>query len=606
MAELNWQKIGPYRGLVYDAARYPEMAGVLAGLAARLESGPCDLLQGGRHQTFRLALACGGETLDIVVKRFGRQSAVKDRWAEARGTKASRTYFTAAFLAGHGIGTTLPVAFLERWERHRLVESHFISFFLADAVSFKDVLLHLFFETAEAPEAADFLAVMKRVASGIRRLHDAGCRHNDLGNQNILVCGGTVPQDDGKSVAIIDLSRARCGRPLSIWARARDVSRVTLPSGFLQRFFEMYWRGPVPRTFVVAEQLIRAGFALHTLTRLARHPVRELRYRRRRTTNDAPQCAVYPRGREHWIWDSQAGQPLLPLKPFDRRLHTPPLRGAYRLLVNLDAQGRIGRQRTLLRQEAVAAVRPDAPHVAVVVGGTEADFQREAPLLRALRVRQVFLRFYHHESAGRRQARIATALAWAREGWRVSGGLVQSRAAVRDPEGWMQFCGEVLAALGPRLEWIEVGHAVDAVQWGVWGFDEYRRLMAGLDELARRHPQVRFVGPSGSLCDLGSLLPFLRQLPRSMAWHAVSLRLAPYGEGPSDAVLVDSLVFARAIARSAATKCGDGGLLLAARADSASAIRRLKVALDSGMVQTCVIETDLTDAALAAALRDWR
>ena len=58
---------------VFDAARHPRLAAALNTLGTRLADDPGELLQGGRHQTFRLALSCGDETLDVVVKRFGRQ-----------------------------------------------------------------------------------------------------------------------------------------------------------------------------------------------------------------------------------------------------------------------------------------------------------------------------------------------------------------------------------------------------------------------------------------------------------------------------------------------------------------------------------------------------
>ena len=62
MTGSDWQQIGPYRGQVFDAARYPQLAEALATLGTRLDEGPAELLQGGRHQTFRLDLVCGGET----------------------------------------------------------------------------------------------------------------------------------------------------------------------------------------------------------------------------------------------------------------------------------------------------------------------------------------------------------------------------------------------------------------------------------------------------------------------------------------------------------------------------------------------------------------
>ncbi len=312
---IHWQEIGPYRGLIYNASQYEALCTPLGHLPQHLSSVHATLLQGGRHQTLRLQLedTRGGQH-DLVVKQFGRQSAWKDHWDRRHGSKALRTYTTAAFMVGHKIATTTPVAILERWQGQRLQESYFISHYLDQTISFKDFLLQLF---AGRGSLQLLQRTITAVAEAVRQLHDAGCRHNDLGNQNLLLAPppptttghssatATKEQFTPCKVAFLDLNRARCGRSLTIWDRARDLSRITLPPPLLNHLFAAYWRGTPPLSFRIEESLIRHAFAWHTFTRRFRHPLRELRYRALRHTSDAPQHAVYPKPHQIELWDAE-------------------------------------------------------------------------------------------------------------------------------------------------------------------------------------------------------------------------------------------------------------------------------------------------------------
>ena len=82
------------------------------------------------------------------------------------------------------MGTPDPVAFLERRVHGRVVESYFVSEYQAHVTSFKTELIGLF---RNDPESRLFMSLLQAVAGPIRRMHDAGFWHNDLGNQNILL-----------------------------------------------------------------------------------------------------------------------------------------------------------------------------------------------------------------------------------------------------------------------------------------------------------------------------------------------------------------------------------------------------------------------------------
>ena len=287
MASPDWTQLGDFRALVNPAWDAPGLRRALAELPARLAGEGVRVLQAGRHVTFRLALEADGRVLDLVVKRFGRQPPLKDLWDRLHGSKARRTYLAADYMRRHAIGTVPPVACLERWSGARLRESCFVSLYLGGTVCLKDRLSDIW---RESTDGSAFPALLALVAEGVRRLHDAGCAHGDLGNQNIeLVREG----DAFSGVAFLDLNRARFGRALSVADRAGDLARLCLPYGLYGDFFHLYWRGDVPPAFLRAYRLRRFLFSLHGLTRPFRHPLREWRYRRHPET--APAQVGYPR-----------------------------------------------------------------------------------------------------------------------------------------------------------------------------------------------------------------------------------------------------------------------------------------------------------------------
>lgn len=279
-------RLGGYRALLAPVGE--RLRKELEDIDALLRHG--EVLQAGRHVTrhVRVPAPDGAGEVDLVVKSFGRQPLAKDVFDRMFGTKAARTFAAAAFLESHGIGTIPPVACLEKWHGPRLASSHFVSLHLGPAICFTDRLSEVWRKSGDGSAFEPLLAL---VASAIRRLHDAGCAHGDLGNQNIELLRGDGP-DVFTGVAFLDLNRARFGRQMSVRDRAEDLARIHLPLGLYEDFFRMYWGGEPPKGFMRAYRRLRFLFSLHGLTRPFRHPLREMRYRRHPET--APAQAGYP------------------------------------------------------------------------------------------------------------------------------------------------------------------------------------------------------------------------------------------------------------------------------------------------------------------------
>jgi hypothetical protein len=404
------------------------------------------------------------------------------------------------------------------------------------------------------------------VARAIRRLHDTGCLHGDLGNQNILLGPlPAVPAAAARAVYFIDLNRARCDRPLSLRDRARDLSRLWLPSDFRRVFFEMYWEAPPPPLFLRHERLCRALFAWHTLTRHLRHPLR----RRRAAvaggvSSSSSPCrpAGYPAPREQWVWDSRSEQPVPTLRPRDRHRHISPTRLPRLLAATLPALPALWSHWRALRREAFAAPVQFHRAVMVALSGEAASFEREAALARELGVRDLFLRFHHHDAPARRRSRLAAATALTDEGFHLAGGLLQDRRAVRDPASWAAFCHQTLAHIGWQLDWLEFGHAINRVKWGIWGLEDYGRLLRCLPELRQTYPGVKLTGPAVIDFECEHVLAALRELPPGCAWDALSMHLYVDRRGAPENRqwrfdTLDKFAVARAVARASSRRCAD-------------------------------------------------
>jgi len=143
-----------------------------------------------------------------------------------------------------------------------------------------------------------------------------------------------------------------------------------------------------------------------------------------------------------------------------------------------------------------------------------------------------------------------------RAGHTVGIALVQDRRALRYPDSWRAFAHAVLESVGDAIESVEVGHAINRVKWGVWGFDELRALYAPLPELQRRHPSLRFMGPAAIDFEYPAVFPALREWPRDVPLDALSHLLyvdrrgAP--ENPQDGFgAPEKFALGRAVARVA-------------------------------------------------------
>lgn len=225
---------------MHPATGRPGFGEILERLGFLLEKSSAPLAPPGRHRVDRLALPCGGETLDAVVKTYGLQSAWFDRRAARIGSKAERAFRNALLLRAAGVGTPAPVAVAERWEGDRLRESRFVAAFVPGLTDLREELNRIY---AQAPRCAPLMDLLQAVADAVRGLHDAGLLHRDLGNQNVGLRRDPADPAAPWQVCFLDLNRARQVAVPTPAQRGADLARLDLPSDFRRVFHAMYYRG---------------------------------------------------------------------------------------------------------------------------------------------------------------------------------------------------------------------------------------------------------------------------------------------------------------------------------------------------------------------------
>jgi hypothetical protein len=515
------------------------VAEALPGGAKEGEKGLC------RNRNVRLVFLRNGVSVAVAVKAFGRQPWIKDWLDTFKGSRARRSWLAACFLRDKGIGTPPPVGFLERWEGGRLVESYYLAEYQDKVSSFKDELLHLFYDESECDK---FMSLLECVAEAVRAMHEAGFQHNDLGNQNILL--RRLDEKTWGGVQFVDLNRARTKSYLGLGDRARDISRLYLPSDFLRVFEDMYYRGArPPHEFREAERLYRRLYSWHADTRKWRHPIRTAAIREAEKG-----LRRYPSEKEMWVWDWRSAQAISVMRPNDRsRFYTK------KTPLQIARSTAVGFLPVWSRYEGLLSDAYRAPvtmknRIGMTLSLESETAAREIELLGNLGKIPVFLRFYRHESEEKWKFTAEMARRLHRDGYPVSVALVQDRRAVREPERWKSFVCSVLEQVREFVEWVEVGHAINRVKWGVWDFEEYRRLTGAIAEAAVQFPEVKFVGPAVIDFEYPYLMAALKSLPSSLRFGALSHLLYVDRRGAPESQqaifsALDKFALAKAIAR---------------------------------------------------------
>lgn len=487
----------------------------LKHLDEHLADATAHLIYRVRNRIFKLPYPIEPTWDGVCIKSFATPSLLRGLYYGRNRGKARRSFLHALHLQRHGVGVPAPVGFTEQVTKGRLVASEYFSAYLGDTSNFDAEMNHLL---CHEPDYNLFLILLREVAIEVRRMHDSGFVHNDLAGQNILVRRSGPAT--WTQVRFIDLNRGRILPSVPLRLRARDLARLQIPSNLRRVFSHMYFGdAPIPKTFANWEARYRAHITWHNQSRNFRHPIRYFHRRRHHIQNQTIRKSY----RDMWLWDYKSGQPGMVLSSDDRLRHRH-WSDVFRMIGA--AAGRLPGVVRLYKQ-----LRRDAFARPVAMGARaglslELDGERieeQFRLLETIPDAPVWIRVYHHKGFDGIEACAAALERLASSGREIGLGVIQCRLSVLDPESWRNFVYRALDRMGANIQYVEIGHAINRVKWGLWGLRETVGLWTSLGDLKARHPRILFLGPAVNDFEYQYFPPLLNKLHDRL--HGLSCHL---------------------------------------------------------------------------------
>ena len=483
----------------------------VAGLLEEVGSAKEGVLARRRHQVVVLPFEVEGKTIEVAVKAFGSQQGWKDRYDQKRGSKAARSFRAAEFLESHGVSTPGPVAYLERWDGKRLEESYYLSEYLSELTSFKKALADIY---AEGQPCDRFVDLLVKVAGVMRKMHDAGFYHRDLGNQNIELS----QTDDGQwdEVHIIDLNRGKIREELTAKERALDFARLSMPSGFLEILVKIYWHDGAPKEFQREMKRVRRNFRLWSASRRWRHPIKSRKKGRYRFGSGLEDI---------WIWDRRSAQASITMDKADRKAHQSnwnhlKIAGSV-LKSGWPIWKEYGRQMEGAFQKKVDL----AGRIGMSLEPADLEFSKQLEYLPALGKIPLLLRFGHHEGREQWEETVGYLNDLYESGHKIMVAILQDRKAVLEPESWREFLDYVLGEIEGKVEMVELCHVVNRMKWGIRTLNEHALLLKPVIELKKKYPEIQFSGPACIDFEFHYLVASLNATPKGLHYDALSHHL---------------------------------------------------------------------------------
>lgn len=476
--------VGRYQALINENVCTDELLVHLANIQPLIEAS--QRISHGKDYVVKTSLTLNGIEQEIAIKVFSKQSTLKDLYDKKNKSKAERSYIAAQRLINCGVNTPTPIATLEEWDGNRLVESYYLCLF-EPAICFRDALFEIYHQHKDSARLMDLLLL---VAPAIRKMHDAGFMHGDLGNQNIL-----LPKNaDGSwsSPSFIDLNRYQFFEDgITDKARAVDLARPILPGNYLHFFLQIYaGHTELPPELAKLHKQQRAIFTRHRNSRKFRHPIRHLKNRHKKNSY------TYLHNKDYWLWDEKTAQPMIALSKEEKnkeRNLADLMRTFARTLVKLP---KVISQYRQLRSTAFAAPIEMKGRIGVALNPETSYTTQERQLLDTLGRPPVLVRFYRHETPHHWASTIDLIHSLHARGVSVMAALLQDRTAVLEPEKWKAFLDFIIPQIATQVDCIEVTHAYNRAKWGIWNLAELRGLLAVTFEYKKTFPAIKITGPA--------------------------------------------------------------------------------------------------------------
>jgi tRNA A-37 threonylcarbamoyl transferase component Bud32 len=448
----------------------------------------------GRNYLYSTRLDTVAGELDVVVKRFQSRTARERLQQRFQGTKAAKHWRAAHAMLAAGLATPEPILMLEATDpsgssflvTRRIQGAIEVRYYLRAVNAGRGAALY-----PELPIEA-FLAELART---LARLHAADVWHRDVSVGNLLVQPGGP---EGRPVLLLlDLNRARLGRPLTVVERTKDLARLRIfDRAHQDLLLGTYWE--VGRGGLSWKRALYLFFHKSFLWRTnlkdgLRAPLR--RFAPRRAHAHLPPPPADADARDRIVWDRLSDQP----HQHAGRLARAGVRlgdlGAHlrTAAVVAGAAPRIWRRYRELERALYAEPRPWSG-VGVAVRPWPADREGLLAALEELGVRRVYLRLETWSEAREEEVELAAMLAG--RGYELAFGIPQDRSLVREPERWERAVEDIARRFAPFGRRFQVGQAINRSKWGIWRYDQYEELLARAARALRRLPNVELLGPA--------------------------------------------------------------------------------------------------------------
>lgn len=476
-----------YSGDTSPAFNQPLIINQLSDIPTLIESCKPERLSDGADYVIKIPLQTVNGEITVTIKIFKPQNFLKNQYDKRHGSKAERSYRAACFLQQHSIGTPAPIAWRDRWENGRLLESYYVCVF-EPGISFRDALSDIYYHQRDNAPLIDLLHL---VAPAIRAMHDAGFMHGDMGNQNILLPRSAM--GEWLQPQFIDLNRSKYSTtPLTDTQRAFDLARIALPGAYLKIFKWIYnQHQDFSSEFDQLEQKARKRFWNHRRSSKWRHPIRYWKNQRNKSVKP-----IYPPMQDIWLWDEKSAQPMI--VPGRQEKHA--FRN-WRYMFSMVWQGLCAAPGIYKRYQKLLAQSYHSPvqmhgRVGVALHPHPDYIETELGLLEQLGNPPVLLRICHHETGADWNRTFGLIKQLRSKNINVMLAVLQDRQALLQPESWKNFLSLIFENVGDQVTQIEITHASNRLKWGIWSSDEYQRLMEPALKLQELYPHVRLVGPA--------------------------------------------------------------------------------------------------------------
>ncbi len=505
--------IGNYQGNIAPEFDDETLRAQLVRIAEQLHQPQVVRLSNGVDYVVKLPLQTATGEIIVALKIFKRQGWLKDRWDRNNKSKAERSYNAARYLQEHHIGTPAPIAWLDRWDDNRLLESYLLCIY-QPAICLRAALNDIYYH---ARNSEPLMELMQLVAPAVRAMHDAQFMHGDMGNQNILLpknSDGTWAQPQ-----FIDLNRARIlNRALTDKERAFDLARPIIPGTYLQFFKHIYCEHQdIPRALDKYAATYSTRFERHRQSRNFRHPLRYLK-----NLPHPPSRPEYINAKDYWLWDEKTAQPMIALTRAEKNREIALINTLKVIGHALTAVPHIYSQYKKLKRLSFKQPVVLKNRIGVALHPHENYIEQELELLTALGNPPVLIRFCRHESAAIWDQTIALIHKLHADGVEVMIALLQDRQAVLVPELWSAFLHKIIPAVANHVSHIEVTHALNRIKWGIWNIQEWQRLMEPAFALQQKYPQIKLTGPACIDFEWLAVIAALQSLPQGSVFSALS------------------------------------------------------------------------------------